>query len=71
MVGTIFLILAVVMVVIVMTLGVTLAWALGENRSDEQQRGFLKLVRKWLGQRPAKLDYRRDKKGRFRKVRRG
>ena len=38
---------------------------------EPKQRKLLYRLRLWLMSSPKKLDYRRDKKGRFRRVRRG
>lgn len=70
MIGTILLILTGISIIVVLTLGAILCWALAENRGEDRRGPFLELVRKWVTKRPAKLDYRRDEKGRFRKVRR-
>lgn len=71
MIGTILFVLAVVSIAVVIALGVLLAWALGENRTEDPSRPLIGVFRNWVRRRPARLDYRRDKKGRFRKIRRG
>jgi hypothetical protein len=39
--------------------------------TDPRGAGWLGRVRIWLTAKPKRLDYRRDKRGRFSKVRRG
>lgn len=39
--------------------------------SSPRRAGWFRRLRLWLTATPKRLDYRRDKKGRFRRVRRG
>lgn len=51
-----------------------LLWAPGEDDGSQQDptdNVLIARMRSWLRQSTPRLDYRRDKKGRFRKVRRG
>ena len=41
------------------------------RESNLHSRSWLGRLRIWLTAKPKRLDYRRDKKGRFRRVRRG
>lgn len=49
-------------------------WLSGDGVKDDtdgRPRRLFDRMRRWLTRSTPKLDYRRDKKGRFRKVRRG
>jgi hypothetical protein len=41
------------------------------NRGRARSQSLFGRLRAWLNSTPKKLDYRRDKKGRFRRIRRG
>ena len=41
------------------------------NRGRAKPQSLFRRLRAWLNSTPKKLDYRRDKKGRFRRIRRG
>ncbi|MEL1252127.1 hypothetical protein [Aurantiacibacter gilvus] len=46
-------------------------WALSENDDAGSDGSIFTVIRRWVADRPKRLSYRRDKKGRFRKVWRG
>ena len=69
-----------VLVVAVIVIAFAIAWALADSEVGEDPelrrrpgrfRAFLKRFWSWANAVPPRLFYRRDKKGRFRKVRRG
>ena len=44
---------------------------IGSGRGNARPASLMGRLRAWLTSTPKKLDYRRDKRGRFRRVRRG
>ncbi len=68
------------LVAIAIVIGVMITWALSESHEHEvdtkqpananKLRGFFKRFWSWANAVPPKLEYRRDKKGRFRKLKR-
>ncbi len=72
--------LSLLFVVTVIVVVFVIAWALADSEGREEPekrrrrgklRSFLSRFWSWANSVPPRLEYRRDKKGRFRKIRRG
>lgn len=71
MLATIALVLTGLLVAGVVAIGFVVAWALKGEDAGASDGSIFTVFRKWVVKKPQRLTYRRDKKGRFRKVWRG
>ncbi len=71
MLATIALVLTGLLLAGVLAIGLVVAWALSGEEQAAEDGSFFTIIRRWVAKRPKRLAYRRDKKGRFRKVWRG
>lgn len=71
MLTTIALVLVGLLVAGLVSIGFVVAWALSEGGDVRSDGSIFTVIRQWVAKRPRRLTYRRDKKGRFRKVWRG
>ncbi|MCB2066775.1 MAG: hypothetical protein KDE15_09075 [Erythrobacter sp.] len=71
MAGWIALILALAALGGFIALGLVLSWALRGDSVPETNSALPRFIRRWMTPRREQLTYRRDHKGRFRKIRRG
>lgn len=71
MLATIALALVGLLIAGVIAMVLVVGWALSENDHAGSDGSIFTVIRRWVADRPKRLSYRRDKKGRFRKVWRG